>query len=298
MFNTVLFQVQFSNTNYLGKIKLHTINYGCAEYSEKYLGIKKSSNDVLTNYLENFVDVIKKNHQDDPEYKIQPLLTDNSHVILAPGVKYDLEIDESKLWALILNLEFEGEKFIEFKNRSEKNHENTTEKCKYFTSEDISIDYDPDEPEYALGNKEEMEEIYSKEFQEKKLLDANKKIQLLLFLIQKHKNNYSELFDYLKCKLLTQYCRAFKYTNENFRRLKYNFVVTSVDVRFFGDSSYEKTIQFRSQSGEITGRGEISKVECNYDDWNEYRSAYFEKLYFDDKSIVNELVEYLYKEYF
>ncbi len=296
MFNTLLFQVQFSDKNYLGKIKFHLINYGCVEYSFTSSCSSTSLNDILTNYIKNYADLLKKN--DSEEYQIKSLLKDDCQIMLSPDIRYDLEIDESKSWALILNTEFEGEKFIELKNKSEKNHKNVTEKSKYFTLEDISIDYDPDEPEYALGNKEEMEEIYSKEFQEKKLLDANKKIQLLCFIIKKYKHNYSELFDYLKCKLLTQYCRAFKYTNENFRRLKYNFVVTSVDIRFFGDSSYEKTIQFRSQSGEITGRGEISKVECNYDDWNEYRSAYFEKLYSDDKSIANELVEYLYKKYF
>jgi hypothetical protein len=290
MYQTVIFQIQLPTQNFLGKITYNIINYGCVEYTFNSDNLSRKISDPFKNYIENGINSLinKDEYFLTTDYSVEKLYnTENEYYIqtkINPKIKYDIEIDEEKSFANILGKEVSQVMF--------------SENCEFFDFKSyyqLDIDYDDDENESIFLSRCD-ESIYTDDFVSKKIDVTNKKIKLLTYLISKNRDANSKIYRYLRNKLLTQNCRLFKYSDKNYLKLKYNLIVEDVEIYYPDRNSYRHTIHFISQNKLITAEGEIGKIECNYDDWDEYANLNIKEI--NDEKICNELIKYLHQKQF
>lgn len=216
----ITFQVVNSGQNYLGKLVYNVLTYSAYEYAnfDKQLSVRQ----MLLNYIQLWL----------PEPLDIYLIGFNDGQILDADVTYDYVIDELND---IVRLERCGE-ILNFRT--------------LFKNMGMVMLEDYDEDEYT----DEIEEM-PQDFIKAKYEDAMKRISFWMQLFAREDNPVTEQI--YKIKLATQLMRRWKWTNNNYLKLRYNYSFTDMDELSYDYGNNEIKYKLMTKDGKKTGEFRI-----------------------------------------
>jgi hypothetical protein len=101
---------------------------------------------------------------------------------------------------------------------------------------------------------EKYKYILDENFKKSKIENVNKRLEILEYIINKYHNVNKSLHNYCLEKYCTQLIRKYKYTDDNLEKIRYNFIVTSLNVKNSHEYS-EINIYFSSNKSNVKGEG-------------------------------------------
>ena len=185
------------------------------------------------------------------------------------------------------------------KNNIELNYEDIKNKVYEKTNMWDFNDYDADEEEYETYDDDpEVEkqnikrmdklECFSSEFLKKKCDDAEIKLQYLNKLYINGSNK-----EYYHKKIINQLCRKLKNTENNFKHIRYNFILKDISYSEGDTFQYEKYFRLNAQLNDIYAKFRYERTE------GDEKSGYDINKWFDcdflDKDITKLLYSFLNK---
>ena len=258
---------------YLGLINIYLLNYFEFEFSNN-----RSDTDNFKDYIQKWLLESNLFHKND-HFTIYIFTFDIIDDI--SKFNFDLIIDEINHYLLFNGDRIKDNDFFTIFNKMKQNF--------------IKIgDYDRDEYEFIDDsniNNPSFDNMITDTFRLSKIKDADNKISLYKFIIQKYKNSFENIEDIFLAKYATQLCRKYRYLNiENFNSIKFNFVVFKIFKEYINDT-FIIIINVKS----IYGDNEYVVKRILYDNKYYNRPDDYKYVNFDflDKTKSSEFIDYI-----
>lgn len=226
--------------------------------NEKIDNIEKIYVDIIINQEDKSI-CFKDKQIDSLNYdKIFKLINKHSDTNL--NLVLDIDYDDDELEYIVDNSFVSNkveEAFGKYLDKNGNYKKKYVKEIKEFTEKEENKDKCLEEILIEKFEKEYLEKykyILDEDFKKLKIENVNKRLEILEYIINKYYNINKSLNNYCIEKYCTQLFRKYKYTDDNFEKLRYNFIVTSYNVKKAYEYS-EINIYFTSNKSNVKGEG-------------------------------------------
>ena len=344
MFSHIIFKIEHEQIHYSGIFNMNIVNYGIYSYIQHMNKLTEEESEI--NSIHNYIEFILNRcfeHINQPfhSYQLEILSGWISDIHSLEKLDMDFYINESNYIIKILNnildketysniiFEFDNHRFkyidsdfietdLEYTYNYKKINDMVWEKYEsLYYPDGYDSDLEVDDSEFnEIVEQEKLEiELKEKSTDKNRLevnrLDAENKINIYKYLISKYSKQLESIFiRHIEQKILTQYCRIFKNSDNHILNIQYNWKVISFSKEKYDNGGGKITIHFECDLNEIDEFGNPKKkyfegfIRQIYNhQWDDLETSYgvnieIESLYESSKQTFVNLIKYLHEQYF